>query len=556
MVTDFLIIGSGIAGLSLALKLSEFGKVLIITKKQKAESNTNYAQGGIASVLGKDDNFDLHIEDTIDCGAGLCDKDAVEKIVREGPTRINELIEYGVRFSKDKDHLRLGREGGHSRNRIAHAKDLTGKEIERALLFDISRNKNIKILEYFFAIDLLTESNIRKEIADKLPNGKKRSKKCYGIYALDAKKEKIIKIVSQKTILATGGLGQVYLHSTNPAIATGDGFAMAYRAGCELANMEFVQFHPTSLYEKEVEDDTQVFLISEAVRGAGAVLKLKNGKEFMHKYDKRKSLAPRDIVARAIDNELKKSGEQFVYLDLSAIGAKRIKDRFPNIYEQCKKRGLDITREMIPVVPAAHYACGGVKTDLSGKTNLENLFACGEVTMTGVHGANRLASNSLLEAVVFSDAIYKYMKSNIGDIKKYEFLTRAELKALAENIYEWDDSGTKNTEEWILISHNKKEIKEIMSDYVGIVRNTYRLQRALRRIKMIKKEIKEFYNRTKVSVELLELRNLVQIAHIIIKSALSRRESRGLHYMLDYPDRDEINYKSDTILEKKNKIYN
>jgi len=551
MVTDFLIIGSGIAGLSLALKLSEFGKVLIITKKQKAESNTNYAQGGIASVLGKDDNFELHIKDTLDCGAGLCNKDAVEKIVMEGPTRINELIEYGVRFSKDKGHLRLGREGGHSRNRIAHAKDLTGKEIERALLFDISRNKNIQILEYFFAIELLTESNIRKEIAEKLKNGKKSIRKCYGIYALDAKKEKVVKIVSQKTILATGGLGQVYLHTTNPAIATGDGFAMAYRAGCELANMEFVQFHPTSLYEKEVEDDTQVFLISEAVRGAGAVLKLKNGKEFMHKYDKRKSLAPRDIVARAIDNELKKSGEQFVYLDLSAIGAKRIKERFPNIYEQCKKRGIDITKEMIPVVPAAHYACGGVKTDLSGKTNIENLFACGEVTMTGVHGANRLASNSLLEAVVFSDSIYQYMKSNIGNIKKYEFLTKAELNSLAKNIYEWDDSGTKNADEWILISHNKHEIKDIMSDYVGIVRNTYRLQRAMRRIKMIKKEIKEFYNRTKVTVELLELRNLVQIAHIIIKSALRRKESRGLHYMLDYPQKDNRNFLKDTVLVKK-----
>lgn len=548
MITDFLIVGSGIAGLSLALKLSEFGKVLIITKKQKAESNTNYAQGGIASVLGKDDNFELHIKDTLGCGAGLCNKASVEKIVYEGPTRIQELIEYGVRFSKEEGRLMLGREGGHSRNRIAHAKDLTGKEIERALLYDISRNKNIQILEYFFAIDLLTESNIKGA------SGSSEGKKCFGIYAFDAKKDKVVKIVSQKTILATGGLGQVYLHTTNPAIATGDGFAMAYRAGCELANMEFVQFHPTSLYEKEVEDDTQVFLISEAVRGAGAVLKLKNGKEFMHKYDKRKSLAPRDIVARAIDNELKKSGEQFVYLDLSAIGVKRIKERFPNIYEQCLKRGLDITKEMIPVVPAAHYACGGVKTDINGKTNIENLFACGEVTMTGVHGANRLASNSLLEAVVFSDSIYKYMKSNIGDIKKYEFLSKAELNKLAKNIYEWDDSGTKNADEWILISHNKHEIKDIMSDYVGIVRNTYRLQRAMTRIKMMKKEINKFYKKTKVSVELLELRNLVQIAFVIIKSALSRKESRGLHFMQDYPKKDDKNFLKDTILEKKNKM--
>lgn len=550
METDFLIIGSGIAGLSLALKLSEFGKVLIITKKQKAESNTNYAQGGIASVLGKDDNFELHIKDTLGCGAGLCNVASVEKIVKEGPIRINELIEYGVRFSKEKGHLRLGKEGGHSRNRIVHAKDLTGKEIERALLYDISRNKNVEILEYFFAIDFLMGKNLKN------PSEINNTKKCYGIYALDAKNEKVIKIVAQKTILATGGFGQVYLHTTNPAIATGDGFAMAYRAGCELANMEFVQFHPTSLYEKEVEDDTQVFLISEAVRGAGAVLKKKDGKEFMHKYDKRKSLAPRDIVARAIDNELKKSGEKFVYLDLSSIGAKRIKDRFPNIYETCLRKGLDITKEMIPVVPAAHYACGGVKTDLNGKTNIENLFCCGEASMTGVHGANRLASNSLLEAVVFSDSIYEYVKNNFKEIKKNEFLTKKQLKDLSNNIYEWDDSGTKNADEWILISHNKKEIKEVMSDYVGIVRNTYRLKRAYTRVKMMKKEIKEFYNRTKVTVELLELRNLVLVAYLIIKSASKRNESRGLHYMLDYPKRDDTNFLKDTIIEKQFSLLN
>lgn len=548
MITDFLIIGSGIAGLSLALKLSEFGKVLIITKKQKAESNTNYAQGGIASVLGKDDNFELHIKDTLDCGAGLCNRVAVEKIVIEGPTRINELIEYGVKFSKEKGHFLLGKEGGHSRSRIVHAKDLTGKEIEKTLLADISRNKNIKIIEYLFAIDFLTEKNIRLE-----HQAKYDKKKCFGIYAYDARKDKVVKIVSQKTILATGGFGQVYLHTTNPAIATGDGFAMAYRAGCELANMEFVQFHPTSFYEKEVEDDTQVFLISEAVRGAGAVLKTKDGKEFMQKYDKRKSLAPRDIVARAIDNELKKSGEAFVYLDLSAIGAERIKERFPNIYETCLRKGIEITKEMIPVVPAAHYACGGVKTDLNGKTNIDNLFACGEVAMTGVHGANRLASNSLLEAVVFSDSIYKYVKSNIKQIKKKEFLPEKEIKNLNNKIYDWDDSGTKNADEWILISHDKHEIKDIMSDYVGIVRNTYRLKRALTRIKMMKKEIKEFYDRTKVNVELLELRNLITVANIIVKSALKRKESRGLHYMLDFPKRDDKDFLKDTILMKKNK---
>jgi len=325
---------------------------------------------------------------------------------------------------------------------------------------------------------------------------------------------------------------------------------MAYRAGCELVNMEFIQFHPTSLYQKDVGDDTQVFLISEAVRGAGAILKTKSGKEFMHKYDSRKSLAPRDIVARAIDNELKKSGDLFVYLDLSPIGAERIKKHFPNIYEKCLQRGIDITKEMIPVVPAAHYACGGIKTDLNGRTSFKNLYACGEVAMTGVHGANRLASNSLLEAVVFSDAIYKYIKQKYGNvgIKREKYIQN--LKATYKKVLNWDDSGTVNADEWILISHDKQEIKEIMSDYVGIVRNTYRLKRALRRIIMIRSEIKDYYNRTRVTVELLELRNLVTVAYIIVKSALKRKESRGLHYMLDFPEIDNKNFLKDTIIIK------
>lgn len=543
MITDYLIVGSGIAGLSLALKLSEFGNVIIITKKRKAESNTNYAQGGIASVLGEDDNFELHINDTIGTGGGLCNYEAVEKIVKEGPDSINELIEQGVRFTKENGKLKLGREGGHTRSRIVHSKDLTGKEIERALLHDISKKKNIRILEYWFSIDLLTYRNIKQELKGKYKN----KNVCYGIYAYDVKSGKVEKIIASKTIIATGGLGQVYLHTTNPAIATGDGFAMGYRAGCELANMEFVQFHPTSLYEKEIEVDTQVFLISEAVRGAGAVLKTKDGKEFMQKYDKRKSLAPRDIVARAIDNELKKRGENFVYLDLSPIGKDNIRKNFPNIYEQCLKRGIDITKEMIPVVPAAHYACGGIKTDLNGKTNLKNLYACGEVTMTGVHGANRLASNSLLEAVVFSDAIYHSIKKE----KNNKSNNNNNLKDIHNDVLNWDDKGTVNAEEWILIRHNKREIKEIMGDYVGIVRNSYRLKRALRRIKMMKDEIKEFYIKTKVNVELLELRNLVTVAYIIIKSAMKRKESRGLHYMLDYPERDDKNYLKNTIIVKR-----
>jgi len=535
--TDFLIVGSGIAGLSLAIKLSELGRVTIITKKQRAESNTNYAQGGIASVFGNDDTFDLHIKDTLDCGAGLCHLDAVEKIVTEGPLRIKELMELGVNFSRDHGHISLGKEGGHSRSRILHSKDLTGKEIERALLHKVASISRIKVYEYYFAIDLLTPRNFKRK------NSKEKNT-CYGIYAYNINSNKVEKIVSNYTILASGGLGQVYMHTTNPAIATGDGFAMGYRAGCEVSNMEFVQFHPTALYENKEVQDSQVFLISEAVRGAGAILKNRDGKEFMHKYDKRKSLAPRDIVARAIDAEMKKRGDTNVFLDMRHIDKKEILNHFPNIYKHCLRIGIDATKQMVPVVPAAHYSCGGIKTDLNGKTNVRNLFACGEVTMTGVHGANRLASNSLLEAVVFSNSIFEYFKRNYKQEKKEN------LSKLYSDILNWNSKGTVNTEEWILISHNKKEIKEIMSDYVGIVRNTLRLQRANRRILMMKDEIREFYKKTKVSVDLLELRNLVTTAALIVESAMKRKESRGLHYMLDYPKRDDKNFSKDTVIIK------
>jgi len=533
-------VGSGIAGLSLAIKLSALGKVTIITKKQKAESNTNYAQGGIATVIGDDDNFELHIKDTLDCGAGLCNVKSVEKIVTEGPQRIRELIEIGVHFSKEDGEIALGKEGGHSRNRILHSKDLTGKEIERALLKKISETPHIKIYEYYFAIDLLTQRNLKKK------KGSYKNK-CYGIYAYNVNSNKVEKIAASYTILCSGGLGQIYQHTTNPAIATGDGYAMGYRAGCTIANMEFVQFHPTTLYENKEQQDSQVFLISEAVRGAGAVLKNRNGKEFMQKYDKRKSLAPRDIVARAIDAELKKSGDTNVFLDMRHLDSTKIKKEFPNIYKQCLKIGIDFTKQMIPVVPAAHYSCGGIKTDINGRTSIENLFACGEVTMTGVHGANRLASNSLLEALVFSNSINEYFEKNFK-----EDLTRKkeDLVKLYNNILNWNDKGTANAEEWILISHNKKEIKEIMSDYVGIVRNTIRLQRALRRILMMKEEIRDFYKKTKVSVDLLELRNLVTVAALIVESAMKRKESRGLHYMLDYPKKDDKNFLKDTIIKK------
>jgi L-aspartate oxidase len=552
METDYLIIGSGIAGLSLAVKLSSLGNVLVITKKQRSESNTNYAQGGIAAVISNEDNFNLHYNDTIECGAGICNEKAVELIVSQGPDRIRELIRLGAEFSEEHGKLELGKEGGHSRHRIVHSKDLTGQEIERALLHSAYNNPRIKIYEYYFGIDFLTRKNLKENwTPEKLEKLKKSScgeNECFGIYALNVSTNKVEKIISKYTIIASGGLGQAYLHTTNPAIATGDGVAMGYRAGCEISNMEFVQFHPTTLYNSMDDVNSQVFLISEAVRGAGAVLKTINNEEFMHNYDSRKSLAPRDIVARAIDNEMKKSGNPYVYLDITPIGIEHFKKEFPHIYKNCLKFGIEIEKGLIPVVPAAHYACGGVKTDLTGKTCLQNLYACGEVAMTGVHGANRLASNSLLEAVAFSDIIEEdLVKISKSAVNKKLFIKESD-------VLDWNDEGTENNEEWILISHDKKEIKEVMSDYVGIVRNSYRLKRAYRRIKMIKDEIEEFYKKTKVTVELLELRNLVTVAYLIIKSAMKRKESRGLHYMLDYPDRDDKNFKKDTIIYIKNNL--
>lgn len=541
--TDFLIIGSGIAGLTLGLKLSQLGKVTIITKKQKADSNTNWAQGGIASVLSESDSFESHINDTLECGVGLCNPEAVRKIVTQGPDMIKELLNLGAKFSKENGQIILGKEGGHSANRIVHADDLTGREVEHTLLDAVHKSNNIELFEYFFAIDLLINKNIKRKLRKKnLVNN------CYGVYAFDVEKKIVKKIIAKYTILASGGAGQIYMHTTNPAIATGDGIAMGYRAGCDIANMEFVQFHPTTLYEPDSENKESVYLITEAARGAGAKLKTIDGKEFMKDYDERGELAPRDIVARAIDNELKKSGEKFVYLDMTGIDENKIKSEFPNIYNTCLEKGLDISKSPIPVVPAAHYVCGGIKTDLRGRTNIKNLYACGEVTMTGVHGANRLASNSLLEGMVFANAIY----DDLSKIYSRDKVTN-NVK-IYDKIYNWDDSGTENTEEWILISHDKREIKELMSDYVGIVRNTYRLERAMRRLKMLKTEINDFYKKTKVSVELLELRNIVTVAYLIIKSSMRRKESRGLHFMTDYPQTSKEYLKDIILRKKKNKI--
>jgi len=517
--TDVLILGSGIAGLYAALKLDENLNVVIATKKEQSESNTNYAQGGIASVISKNDSYENHIKDTLIAGADLCKKEAVEVLVKEGPERVLDLIDLGTKFTFKNGELDLAKEGGHSAHRIVHAADLTGKEVERALLQNINSRKNITVLEDHIAIDLLTEHNISQLKMQPIDN-----RHCWGAYVLNSKTNEVITITAKATILATRGLGQVYLHTTNPLIATGDGFAMAYRAGAKLGNMEFIQFHPTSLYSSSSDSSSSqpAFLISEAVRGFGGILRTKDGKEFMHKYDERKELAPRDIVARAIDNELKKRGDEFVYLDITHKNKEEIIEHFPHIYKNCLEKGIDITKDMIPVVPAAHYACGGVVVDLLGKSSLQGLYACGEVSMTGVHGANRLASNSLLEALVFA-----FRASN--DINQ-------NIKSTADipQIPEWDDSGTLSADEFVMITHSIKEVKQVMWDYVGIVRSNIRLERAATRIHNLYLETEDMYKKTKVFEDILELRNIITCAYTIIKSAKLRKESRGLHYTLDY----------------------
>lgn len=537
MKTDVLIIGSGIAGLFAALKISDFADVIIVTKKEKAESNTNYAQGGIASVISQNDSFEKHIEDTLIAGAGLCRRESVEIMVKEGPDRIKDLISIGTQFTKRDSEFDLAREGGHSMPRILHAKDFTGKEIERALIEAVAQKKNIQVLENYVAIDLLTEHNLTDQRGVKLQN-----RNCWGAYLLNCINNQVTKITAKATILATGGLGQVYLHTTNPKIATGDGFAMAYRAGVKLGNMEFIQFHPTALYGSAnlSEFDSRSFLISEAVRGFGGILRTKDGNEFMFKYDSRKELAPRDIVARAIDSELKKSGDEFVYLDITHKKPEDIIDHFPNIYSTCLKMGIDITKSMIPVVPAAHYACGGIIVDSDSRTSLRGLYACGEVSMTGVHGANRLASNSLLEAIVFAYRASKNIKV---------FLS--EYKTAIPEFPEWDDSGTLTQDEKILITHTFKEVKHTMWDYVGIVRSNERLRRAQKRISMLYEENEKLYKKTKIFQSILEARNLIACAHVIIKSAQMRKESRGLHFNIDYPEPD-ADFLKDTIIENKN----
>lgn len=531
--TDFLVIGSGIGGLSFALKVCEWGDVVIVTKKEDSESNTNYAQGGIASVLAKDDSFLLHIEDTLRGGDGLCNPEVVRKVVEAGPGCIDELIQIGVRFTRKKgkeEEFDLGLEGGHSKNRVVHAADLTGREVENSLLSAVKAKKNVKILEDHIAIDLITQHHLKgyqRKPEEKI--------KCWGAYVLDKEKNQVLTCLSKVTLLATGGAGKVYIHTTNPSIATGDGLAMAYRAGAEVANLEFIQFHPTALYH----DKGDSFLISEAVRGEGGILRLKSGESFMEKYHPRRELAPRDVVARAIDHELKKRGESCVYLDITHLDQKFIKLRFPNIYGKCLSLDLDITKNPIPVVPAAHYICGGVVTDLEGRTDIENLYACGEVACTGMHGANRLASNSLLEAVAFAHFSAKSAKTALSSMKDFSF----------PPIPSWSLEGVFDQQEWVIISHNRDWIQKFMWDYVGIVRSNRRLEQAKRRIGILLDEITEFYKINPVTYDVIELRNIATAAKLIVECALQRKESRGLHYNIDYPDKDDKNWLKDTVLK-------
>jgi len=518
---DFIIIGSGIAGLSFALNAAQHGSVAIVTKRARAESNTAWAQGGIASVTSTEDSFELHVADTLDAGAGLCDEAVVRRIVTDGPARIRELIDFGVAFDErelpDGSHeLDLAREGGHSKRRILHARDLTGREIERALLAAIERAPSVTVFENHIAVDLITLGKLGLASTDR----------CLGAYVLDEATGEVATLRSDRVILATGGCGKVYLYTTNPSIATGDGVAMAWRVGAKIANMEFIQFHPTCLFHPEARS----FLISEAVRGEGARLIDTKGREFMAKYDARKELAPRDIVARAIDAEMKRTGARCVYLDITHQPADFVRDRFPNIYETCLGLGIDITRQPIPVVPAAHYQCGGVQTDENGASSLRGLFAIGEVACTGLHGANRLASNSLLEACVLAHrccaAIVEKAPALPGE------------SGSEPVIPEWTTGDAVDVDELVVIYHNWDEIRRLMWDYVGIVRTDKRLQRAAARLRNLEREIAEFYWGYKLTTDLLELRNLATVAALIVDCALLRKESRGLHYTLDHPETD------------------
>ena len=532
--TDFLVIGTGIAGLTYALKIAKRfpdKKVLVMTKAAADETNTKYAQGGVAVVNDLEkDSFEKHIDDTLVAGDGLCSKEVVEIVVKEGPDRVKEIINWGARFDKEKDgDYKLGKEGGHSEFRIIHHKDITGWEMERALLETVTAQKNIEIIKHCFVVDIITQHHLGFLITKSTPDIE-----CYGVYVLNLQTNRIEKILANFTLLATGGNGQVYRTTTNPSIATGDGVAMFYRAKGRIENMEFIQFHPTALYEPGLRG--QAFLITEAVRGDGGILRNKDGEAFMPRYDERKDLAPRDIVARAIDSEMKRTGTEHVWLDCRHFDREKFIEHFPNIYEKCLKVGIDISKQMIPVAPAAHYSCGGIKTDEWGRTSINRLYACGECSSTGLHGANRLASNSLLEAMVFAHRCYLDVVDRSPEPSK----VLASGNGMEVVIPDWDAKGTSGPKEMILITQSLKELQQVMSDYVGIVRNNIRLQRAMRRLDLLWEETEKLYESSSLSPQLLELRNLITVGYLVVKGAGFRKESRGLHYNTDYPYKSEI----------------
>lgn len=514
--TDYLVIGSGLAGLSFALKVADKAKVIVIVKATLDETNTSYAQGGIAAVTYEPDTFEKHIKDTLICGDGLCNEEAVRLVVTGAPEQIKQLTQWGVDFDRTaKGTYDLAREGGHSEYRILHHKDSTGAEIQRAIIRQVKLHPNIEVLENHFAVDLITQHHLGQQVRRRDGNIA-----CFGAYILNLKNQQVGCYLSKLTVVATGGTGNIYHATTNPSVATGDGIAMVSRAKGEIENMAFIQFHPTSLYNP---GERPSFLITEAMRGFGAILKTQDGKDLMSKYDKRGSLAPRDIVARAIDNEMKIRGEEFVYLDCTHKDPQEVKSHFPNIYQKCLSIDIDITKDMIPVVPAAHYLCGGIKVDLNGQSSIDRLYAIGETSCTGLHGANRLASNSLSEAIVYANCAAKHS------------LPRLSTLSIEAGIPSWDYEGTSHPEEMILITQSYKEMQQIMSNYVGIVRSNLRLERALARMEIIFRETEELYKVSILSQKLCELRNMIKVGYLIIKSAQGMHESRGLHYSIDYP---------------------